>query len=195
MKAKILVLALALATLGIPCFAGAVHLTGNLSADFIEVPSAQDIVATFEVGGQPLFWGVGWEVVLDRMGFGGDYAVSFLHGTADASTWWLDWYSPALYMSYHIFGSTAFIDPFIQVGVGCAGRVLLSSSASAAADSLDIALLPFVAAGLSLDLDGLLISAKASYTPYASQIPVTDIPAYPLGKVQVTLSAGLSLGW
>ena len=195
MKVKVLVLAVTLMTFCIPCFAGAFHLTGNLSADFIDVPSAQDIVATFQVGSQPLFRGTGWEVVLDRVGFGGDYAVSFLHGSADPSSWWLDWYAPALYMSYHVFGSTAFIDPFVQVGLGCAGRVLLSSSGAAAADSLDLALFPFVAAGVSLDLDGLLLSAKASYTPYASPIPVTDIPAYPLGKVQVALSAGLSLGW
>ena len=195
MKGKILVLAMALAILGIPCFAGAVHLTGNLSADFLEVTSAQQIIATFGVGGQPLFWGTGWEVVLDRVGFGGDYEVTFLRDAAAATPWWLDWYAPALYMSYHLFGSTAFIDPFIQVGLGCAGRVLLTDTGSIPPDPLSIALFPFVSGGVSLDLDGLLLSAKATYTPYAGQIPVTTIPAYPLGKVQVMLSAGLSLGW
>jgi hypothetical protein len=61
--------------------------------------------------------------------------------------------------------------------------------------SLYLALFPFLAGGLSLDLDGMLVGAKVAYTPYKAQIPVTSIPVYPLGTFQVTLTAGISLGW
>jgi hypothetical protein len=59
---------------------------------------------------------------------------------------------------------------------------------------LSLSLFPFVGAGLAFNLEGFLLSAKAIYTPYWSQVPVTDIPSYPLGKFQVTMSAGISLG-
>jgi hypothetical protein len=197
MKAKFLVVVLALAALGAPCFAGAVHLTGNLSADFLGDHSAREIINTFTVGDQPLFWGLGWEVILDRVGFGGDYLVSFFRDAG--SQWWLDWYAPAFYLSFHPFGGNAFFDPFLQVGIGSAGRVLLGTMHTPMTAPLDrdlfLALFPFVGGGIALNLDGLLLSAKVAYTPYASPIPVTSIQTYPLGRFQVTLGAGISLGW
>jgi hypothetical protein len=197
MKSKFLVLVLALTALGIPCFAGAVHLTGNVSADFLGGNSAQQIINTFTIGDQPLFWGLGWEVILGHVGFGGDYLVSFYRDAGER--WWMDWCAPALFMSYHPFGGRAFFDPFLQVGIGSAGRVFLDrrhmSIYPPPTQDLFLSLFPFVGGGMALNLDGLLVSAKVIYTPYSSPIPVTDIPAYPLGKFQVNLSAGISLGW
>ena len=60
---------------------------------------------------------------------------------------------------------------------------------------LELSLFPFVATGLNFNLDGLLFGAKVAYMPCVSPIPVTDIPRYPLGSLQVTVSAGVSLGW
>ena len=127
MRTKFPALVLALALFGAPAFAGAVRLTGNLSADILGNSSDGQSVNTFAVGGQPLFWGLG-----------GDYGVSFFR---DAGTQW------------------------------------------------------FVAAGLAVNLDGLLLAAKAAYTPVSTAIPATDIPGRPLGALQVTLSAGVSFGW
>ncbi len=194
MKAKMLAIAIVIAALGVPCFADAVHITGNLTADFSSGASAQQIISAFGDGSQPALWGFGWEVILGRMGFGGDYEVNF-HRSSD-STWWLDWYAPALYLSLHPLGANRFLDPFIQAGVGNAGRVYLQGMPFPGYnDQLMLSLFPFVAAGLGVNIDGLLISAKVAYTPYNGQIPVTNIPTYPLGAVQVTLSGGLSLGW
>ena len=155
---------------------------------------AQQVVSTFAVGNQPLLWGFGWEVIPGRAGFGGDYQVSFFQ---DASMgWWLDWYAPALYLSFHPVGGRHFVDPYMEVGMGCAGRVFLSELADPLMSrSLYLALFPFVAGGLSLNLDGLLVGARVTYTPYKAQIPVTTIPVDPLGAFQVTLTAGVSLGW
>ena len=193
MRIKALVLALALVPAAMP-FAGAVHLTANLSADFLQGTSAQQIASTFTLVDQPLLWGFGWEVISGRTGFGGDYQVSFFQDSA--ARWWLDWYAPALYLSFHPVGGQRFLDPFLEVGMGCAGRVFLSALPDPVMSrSLYLALFPFVAGGLSLNLDGLLIGAKVAYTPYKAQIPVTSIPVDPLGNFQVTLTAGVSLGW
>jgi hypothetical protein len=194
MKVKAFVLALALATLSLPVFAGAVHLTTDISSDFLQGTSAREMVSTFAVADRPLLSGFGWEVIPGRMGFGGNYQVSF---SKDAMAgWWLDWYAPALFLSYHPLGARRFLDPFVEVGMGCAGRVALSGMPDPSGyRSLSLALFPFLAGGLSLNLDGLLLGAKFTCTPYAAPIPVTTIPVYPLGEFQVTFSAGVSLGW
>jgi hypothetical protein len=193
MKAFFLALALALAPAALT-FAGAVHLTTALSADFLQGTSAEQIIATFAVADQPLAWGFGWEVIPDRMGFGGNYQVSFSQDAS--SSWWLDWYSPALSLSYHPLGPNRSLDPFAAVGVGCAGRVFLSGAAAQSSTrSLSIALFPFLEGGACVNLDGLLFGAKAAWTPFKTGIPVTSIPVYPLGTFQVTFTAGISLGW
>jgi hypothetical protein len=88
------------------------------------------------------------------------------------------------------------VDPYAQVGIGSAGRVRLSEIPGTAVDpQVSLALFPFVAAGVSLNLDGLLIGGKAIYTPYKMGIPVTTIPTYQMGAFQVTITAGISLGW
>jgi hypothetical protein len=193
MKLKACVLALALVPAAMP-FAGAVHLTTDISADFLQGTSAPQIIATFGAADQPLLWGLGWEVIPGRIGFGGGYQVSF---SQDAGAgWWLDWYAPALYLSVHPVGARRFLDPFLEAGMGCAGRVFLSGmSTSVPGQSLSIALFPFAAGGLSLNLDGLLVGAKVIFTPYKVRIPVTSIAAYPLGSFQAMFSAGVSLGW
>ena len=196
MKSTFLVLVLALAALGMPCFAGAVHLTGIVSADFLGGNSPQQSINTFTVGDQPLFWGFGWEVIVNHFGFGGDYMVSFYQDASEH--WWLDWNAPALFLSFHPLGGRSFLDPFLQVGIGSSGRVFLAqqpaSMGPGPGQDLALSLFPFVGGGLALNLESLLLSAKVVYTPYSSPIPVTDIPAYPMGKFQVTVSAGISLG-
>jgi hypothetical protein len=109
--------------------------------------------------------------------------------------WWLDWFAPALFASFHPLGGNSFLDPFVEAGVGCAGRVMLARHPMRAPQGLELSLFPFVAGGINFNLDGLLLGAKVAYVPYASPIPVTDIPRYPLGSLQVTVSAGVSLGW
>jgi hypothetical protein len=182
-----------LAALGVPCFASAVHLTADVSANFLGGSPTQQIVNTFSIGDQPLFWGLGWEVILGRVGLGGDYMVDFFKDSG--SQWWLDWYAPALYLSFHPIGANHFIDPFIQAGIGSAGRVLLRHMSMNPGGNLMISIFPYVAGGLSFNLDGLLLGLKATYTPLHAEIPVTYIPAYPLGTFQVALSAGFSIGW
>jgi hypothetical protein len=193
MKPKSLAIALLAAALAAPCFAGGIHVTADLSADFGADATAQAVISTFSLGSQPLLWGCGWEIIPDRVGFGGSYDVSFFQ--EEGSGWWLDWECPAVFMSYHPLGANRLLDPFLQVGAGCAGRVNLGMGAGGVYDNLFLSLYPFAAGGLALNLDGLLLQVKGSYTPYNGAIPVTDFSTYPLGKFQVTLSGGLALTW
>ena len=193
MKTRFLAIVLVLAAFSVPCFASAVHVTGDVSANFLGGSTTQQIVNTFAIGDQPLFWGFGWEVILGTSGFGGDYMVSFF-GDA-GSQWWVDWYAPALFLSFHPIGPNHIVDPFLQVGIGSAGRVMLRGMSWTPSSDLMISIFPYVGGGLNFNLDGLLLGVKAMYTPFNAEIPVTNIPAYPLGTFQVTLSAGFAIRW
>ena len=192
MKRGLIVAAVFFAFL-LPTFAGSqVRLTGNLTLDFVERPSVQQVVDSFNNKDQIFFWGFGWEVVFDKIGLGGTYDVNFYEDYE--SNWWLDWLSEPIYISYHLFGGGAFLDPFVEIGVGCAGRVFLDSALSPAMDPLYLSLFPMIGAGLALDLDGLLFGSKLTYAPTMASLPVTGIDDYPLKQFQVTLFAGIALG-
>jgi hypothetical protein len=194
MKLRILAIVLALAPLSVPGFAGTVRLTTDLSADLSPGAPSPQGTPTFMVGDQPVLWGFGWEIVPRKVGFGGDYMVSFSQDPVTG--WWLDWFAPALFLGWHPLGSHRFVDPYAQFGVGSAGRVRLSGAPQTTADAgLSLSVFPFVGAGVNLNLDGLMIGARAIYTPFTMGIPATTIPAYPLGGLQVMVTAGVELGW
>jgi hypothetical protein len=181
------------AALGSACFAGtAVYLTGNVAADFLKSPTAQEIVKTFSSPDQPFFWGGGWEVVLKKIGIGGTYLTNFVRDPS--SQWWLDWYGQALFLSFHAFGAAAFIDPFVQAGIGSAGRVLLDNWTGPAEGNLYISIFPMLTGGLNVNLANFQVGAKLTWTPFMTPPPVTDFITYPLGSFQVTLSTGVWLG-
>jgi hypothetical protein len=187
---KAIALALALSCLALSGFSQTrVDITAVLTKDFIDSPSLDQ--AASALGGQQLLVGLGWEVVMDHIGIGGSYAVDF-HEDSPAE-WWLDWEAQAIYCSYHILGSRSLIDPFVDAGLACAGRVFLGPS-GAPAERLALAIYPFASAGAALELNGLRAGAKLSYALSQGAIPATSIPAYPLGRFQVSAFAGISLG-
>ncbi|HVO39767.1 MAG TPA: hypothetical protein VMV03_12125 [Spirochaetia bacterium] len=177
-----------------PCAAaGSVHVTGNLSGDYLRGTSAQTIIGTFAGPEQPRFAGVGWEVILGKVGFGGDYMASFLH--SPDSQWWLDWYAQPLFLSFHPLRRGFVLDPFVQAGLGSAGRVLLHHWTGSPDSNLFLSIFPFVAGGLAVDLEGFLASAKVSYAPFMTPPPATTFENAPIGQIQVTLSVGIALDW
>jgi len=192
MKKALCMLLLALAVS--PLFAS-VHfqMSGDLAADFLQGPTAQEIIDAFGGGTQPLFYGMDWEVIFGRIGIGGTYLVDFFKDSG--AGWWLDWYGHGIQMNYHLFGGGAFLDPFLTVGVGCSGRVFLGGLSSLAdTDPLYLSIFPFAGLGVGLNLDGFLIKGKLVYTPFVSPPPVTDFQNYPMGSFQFMLSAGFSVG-
>jgi hypothetical protein len=189
MKIPALVLALALtaaAAFSLPT----VTLTGAGAVSFDAMPTIQEAITAFQ-SNQPL-WGFGWEVVPRRMGVGALYMVDFLRD--QAGVWYLDWSAQPVYISFHPFGGGSFLDPFLQAGLGSSGRVRLRHEMMGMySNPLYISIYPFVAGGLALNLDGFLLSAKVSYQPVTAGVPVTEIPAYPTGSIQVAVQLGVSL--
>jgi hypothetical protein len=181
---------LALAFLASLAFAQTrVDLSAVIGKDFSGSPSLDQ--AARALGADSPFLGFGWEVVMGHVGIGGAYTVDFNENPP--SLWWLDWEAQALYASYHILGSRSFIDPFVDAGLGCAGRVFLGPGGTAE-NRLALTIYPFASAGAALLLDGLRVGAKLSYALDRSAIPATSIPAYPLGRFQASVFAGISLG-
>ena len=45
---------------------------GKFPSDFLGNAPADQSLNQFAIAGQPLFWGVGGEVIIGRVGFGGD---------------------------------------------------------------------------------------------------------------------------
>ena len=188
MKAK--ALAICLFCLGAAAFAETrVDVTAVISKDFMSSPSFNQAVSA--LGNDTTFGGIGWEVVMDHIGIGGQYLVDFHEDSPNG--WWLDWNGQAAYASYHILGASSFIDPFVDLGVGSAGRVFLGPEATGAS-RLAISVFPFASAGASLDLQGFRLGAKLSCSLGHTAIPATSIPDYPLGRFQVSVFAGWSIG-
>ncbi|MDA8409726.1 MAG: hypothetical protein M0001_04965 [Treponema sp.] len=179
----------AAALLAMPAMATpTVSLTASAYEDFFSQPSIGQAMQGFS-DAVP-FGGFGWEVVPHHIGLGADYQVKFLKDSS--SSWWLDWYSDGLYMSFHLFGGAAWLDPFVRGGIGSAGRVFLKGDAGNS-PRLTISLFPLFGAGLALRLDSLRLGVLINGTPYQGTIPVTDISAYPLGAFQVGIFAGLTI--
>ena len=176
-----------------PCFSDSqVRLTGNVALDFVDRPSLKAVIDAFSERQQDIVWGFGWEVIFHRMGIGGDYFVNFFQGQKEE--WWFDWVSQSLYLSYHFFGGGAFIDPFFEVGVGCAGRSAMEEDVPKGKDQLYLSLYPQVGAGLALDFSGFLTGIKLAYIPTVSPPPGTHYQNFPLDNFLVTVFAGAALG-
>jgi hypothetical protein len=192
MKAKALAICLlaSLAILASSAFAEArVDVSAVISKDFMSSPSFDQAVRA--LGNDSPFCGIGWEVVLGHIGIGGQYLVDFHEDSPDS--WWLDWNGEAAYASYHLFGARSAVDPFVDAGIGSAGRVFLGPADCDAA-RLAISVYPFASAGASIDLHGLRLGAKLSYALGPTAIPATTIPDYPIGRFQVCAFAGFSFG-
>ncbi|MBN1412161.1 MAG: hypothetical protein JW969_15055 [Spirochaetales bacterium] len=190
---KIIILMLIISTSVFTAYAGSqVRITLATAMDFIHAPDFDEVIDGFSNREMGQFWGIGWEVIFDHLGIGGNYMSCF--DKNDSYDWCVDWYGEVFYLSYHLFGGGAFVDPFAQVGLGSAGRVDLSSYEFEDLDRLNIALFPFVSVGCGLDFDGFLLSAKLNYAPKIGPVPVTPIRVYPLNNFQVVISAGIALG-
>ncbi|HTX72423.1 MAG TPA: hypothetical protein VMC79_06310 [Rectinemataceae bacterium] len=188
MKIRLLLFLVTLA--GFRAFADTtVAITAEAMEDFTATPSFSGAVGAFQQVSP--FGGLGWEVAFDHVGLGGSYFARFFQ--RDSGSWWMDWYGDGIYLSAHLLGAGAAIDPFVRAGLGCAGRVFLRGDAGASS-TLEISLFPVLTAGASLRFGILSLGAHLDLIPYANPVPVTTIPPYGLGRFQVGVFAGFILG-
>ena len=158
--------------------------------------------------------GLHFEVIHDHLGFGSHALVRFDEqpGTAETYQWSMDW-DADVFMSVHLAGVGRLFDPFVELGLGSAGKVYLDddgdgtwvqdqdgtwhyvADGTGSGDQVaNLSLYPYIAGGLALDLRGLLVGTRVSYRPWNEPVPATQYAVYPLTPVQVTLFGGLALG-
>jgi len=179
---------------------------------FLNAPNVPDIIKELDTG---VNFKPGFEfgMKIDRIGFGLNALLMF-NRTVSTNTnlnwnWTFDWIS-TINIGYHFARSWHLLDPFLEAGLGAAGRVDLTPDYDSMeqmaclkagdfdcakhSNLLGLSLVSYIAAGLSLRLDMLYISGKLSYWPLNSPPPATQFMPYPLKQFQLAVSAGFVLG-
>ncbi|MEW5817753.1 MAG: hypothetical protein AB1798_20455 [Spirochaetota bacterium] len=221
MMKKTIILLMLLFTAAILSARSQFRLAGDVGIDFTERPSLADVKMSLDQGSD-IFGGFHWEVIThSNVGFGMHHLVKFNRITVEsggpASDWWLDW-NGDMFISYHILGGGNLIDPFFEIGYGCAGRVDIAELHNDSRDEdwekgechyyldeepseynehgrlTNLSLFPYIGGGLALDLNGLIIAAKFSWRPFINPIPAVQFQDYPLKNFQVLLSVGFAFG-
>lgn len=174
-------------TLGV---SGALHMDSQLSAS--------DIQARFAKG-EGIFYGPFVEVIFGNLGLGLNANLSFYTGAGSLSPYMVDItgipmvdYDIDLYLSYHLFGGRAFLDPFGEIGFGVMATTF-ASEANQAVIPWDGPLLAssywYGALGLGINLGGIGIFGKFAYnnllpTPVSAEWKAgqgtgeTELPGY-----------------
>jgi hypothetical protein len=191
-----------------------VRLSMNLAADFVDRPTITAVRTKFDDQAK-VFWGPSWEVILDNVGFGMHYLVKFDRLATEEDyplyDWSLDWMGD-FFVSYHFFGVGRFLDPFIEVGFGNAGRVDIDHDPGYwvrhpmmgewdyvyewqpnQSGVSHMSLFPYIGAGLAVDLSGIIIGARINYRPVVLPVPAAQFLDFPLTNLQVGFTAGVGL--
>lgn len=169
------------------------HIGGDVVMSLQQTPSVDPNVTSFTTANQPTYWGFETEFVVRHIGFGGVYAVNFEQ--VASSDWWFDFYGQAVFVSYHLFARRSLFDPYVSAGLGAAGRVALGPADALPQDSnMLLSIFPVLSGGVGIDLGGLYIGGRVSYLPAMTPPPATSFGNVPLGRVQLTLSAGFAVG-
>jgi hypothetical protein len=176
------------------------RLGGGAAGNFMNKPSYDDIVAGKEVDILPVIY---WEVLTGRhFSFGHTYSFGFDKKDAELSgmknKWILDWIGSFNFV-FHIFDRSKKLDPFLDAGIGCAGRADISAYyyngySRSEADPMLLSLFLKVGAGFTFKFHGFHIGTRFDYRFFNESMPGTDFDQYPLKNFQLIIFAGLSFG-
>ena len=189
------------------------------AAEFGEQPDGiRDAARSYgEVDETARLAGLYWELLFDKVGVGMRYMGRFDEHTYESSelaaeeSWWLDWKGD-LYISYHLFEQRSLLDPFVQYGIGTAGRSSLESDghyeesvdgeiryvAYDGEDDTDrlasVSLYQYVGGGMALNLSRLQIGAKLNYNLVNQALPGGMYEPNGTNRFEVSLFGGVALG-
>lgn len=203
---KRILTAAALLLLATTTFAGPqFRLAGNALTPLTDLPETpQEWDAAIGSTGNTLS-GWHWEVLLDHFGFGMHYGVRFYETEVVETPYFIDWKGD-FFLSYHFMGGGSPLDPFVEVGWGNAGSAAVDSRHDAEypdwEDRVDdgsataLALYSYAAAGVALDLNGLLLGVRLAYMPshMANPVPDPDLGFYQLPEFELGFFGGVALG-
>ena len=194
LPAGLILLALAAGAAG----AESVRLGAVAGVDLRERPTCQGVVRELD-GAANLIPGFYAEVLIDHVGIGLTGLGRFERVPADLpaahTDWFFDWIG-SFDARYHFLRGFV-LDPFVEAGLGSAGRVEIAGEEGGVPPEdrqpLQLSLFAQVGAGLALRLDGAHVGAKMSWRFLNDPPPATRFEPYPLRSFRVDLFAGFSI--
>jgi hypothetical protein len=198
MKKTTILIGLLLAAMSAAAFGESFRLGTSVGAELLDRPTFESIQQEFDEGTN-LLSGLYWEVLRDHLGFGMTYLVDFQRLDSPYPEmeylWFVDWVG-SFDLRYHFF-EDFFLDPFLESGLGSAGRVDISSyeenGLPGVEDPLELSVFGQVGGGLAFRLSGLHLGARLLYRVFNDVPPATEFQAYPLKSFRFDLFGGFSL--
>jgi len=199
MKTKAILIVLLLAALGgAAAFGESFRLGVSVGAELLNRPTLAAIRQEFDEGAN-LLSGLYWEVLPGHLGFGMTYLVDFQKQASPYPQldylWFVDWVG-SFDLRYH-FLTDFFLDPFLEAGLGSAGRADITAyeqhGLAGAENPLQLSLFAQVGAGLALRLPGLHVGTRLLWRPVNEVPPATQFQPYPLKNFRVDVFGGFSL--
>jgi hypothetical protein len=165
MKKTTILIGLLLAAMSAAAFGESFRLGTSVGAELLDRPTFESIQQEFDEGTN-LLSGLYWEVLRDHLGFGMTYLVDFQRLDSPYPEmeylWFVDWVG-SFDLRYHFF-EDFFLDPFLEAGLGSAGRVDISSyeenGLPGVEDPLQLSVFGQVGGGLAFRLSGLHLGAR-----------------------------------
>jgi hypothetical protein len=198
MKKTTILIGLLLAAMSAAAFGESFRLGTSVGAELLDRPTFEVIQREFDEGTN-LLSGLYWEVLRDHLGFGMTYLVDFQRLDSPYPEleylWFVDWVG-SFDLRYHFF-EDFFLDPFLEAGLGSAGRVDISSyeenGLPGVEDPLELSVFGQVGGGMAFRLSGLHLGARLLYRVFNNVPPATEFQAYPLKGFRFDLFGGFSL--
>ena len=195
-KRMILILIVFMCGTGV-LFAGEFRLGGIGGIEAFDAIDKEEIKNEFD-NRVVLYPGLYWEVIpSDKFGFGMTYLVKFNRETSTLSetdyAWFLDWIA-SWDFRYHFF-SDSFLDPFVEAGIGCAGRADITSYDYGFEDERDDLLMSLfgqAGGGMAFHFREMHVGAKALYRFLDRPLPATRFDTYPLKNFHLSVFAGVA---
>ncbi len=179
-------------------FAGSLRLGAMLAAEFVDRPGVEEFEGAID-DKTNLIPGLYWELAGRRLGFGMSCLLDLEKADVPAPVeeeFWLDWISTAD-LRYHILGSDAFLDPFLEAGFGAAGRSDVTNYEKAGVGSNDdtptnLSLFGQVGGGLAVKIAVFQLGARLDWRFWNGEMPGAAQDPYPLKNVSAALFGGLA---
>jgi hypothetical protein len=178
-------------------YAGDFRIGGIVGAEVFDVIEEEEIKPEFDSRTIP-YPGLYWELIPnEHFGFGMTYLIKFNRQASALNdidyNWYFDWIA-SFDFRYHFLHDTVF-DPFLEAGIGNAGRVDITSydyGQEGERDELLMSLFGQAGGGIALQFSELHVGAKILYRFLNRPLPATTIDTYPLTAVHLSVFAGVT---
>jgi hypothetical protein len=141
--------------------------------------------------------GLYWEYLPGNLGIGMTYLLKFNRQASSLQdidyTWYFDWIG-TLDARYH-FLSESFLDPFIEAGIGNAGRVDMTSygpQSEGERDELLMSLFGQMGGGVAFHFKEMHLGVKMLYRFLNRPVPAARFDTYPLKNFHVSFFGGVT---